>query len=158
VKNALAFVFACASAYVFSFAIDCLVGGMFGIYSKTAFPVATWIVIATITGFVALRLAPQGRFLVLPSVLITLLALFSGIVGRRYSLIVAAVMLAHSAGVWLMTARSNDSPMSNDKDDRELRAVVHAETPEAKAFRVLTGKTLAEFEAEKRSGEHRRND
>jgi hypothetical protein len=107
VKNALAFVFACASAYAFSFAIDCLVGGLLGIYTGTFFPVATWSAIALITGVVALRLAPQGRFLVIPSVLITLLAIFSGIVGRRYNLIVAAVMLADSFGVWHMTVRSS---------------------------------------------------
>jgi hypothetical protein len=103
VKNALAFVFACASAYAFSFATDCLVGGLLRIYTNAGFPAATWVVIAMITGLVALRLAPQGRFLVIPFALITLLALFSGIVGRRYNLTVAAVMLAESVGVWLTT-------------------------------------------------------
>jgi hypothetical protein len=105
VKNALAFVFAAVSAYSFSFAIDLLVGGLIGVYPNTAFlPVVTWAVIATITGFIALRLAPQGRFLVIPFAVITLVATFGGIVGRRYDFIVAAVMLAESVGVWLTTA------------------------------------------------------
>jgi len=89
-----------------SFSIDLLVGGLLGVYPSTAFlPVVTWSAIAIVTGYVALRLAPQGRFLIIPFVLITLLALFGGIVGHRYNLIVAAVMLAESAGVWLATAR-----------------------------------------------------
>ena len=37
VKNALAFVLAFVSAYAFSFAIDCLVGGLLRIYTNAAF-------------------------------------------------------------------------------------------------------------------------
>ncbi|MGA7462139.1 MAG: hypothetical protein WBW69_18050 [Candidatus Korobacteraceae bacterium] len=104
-KNALAFVLAGGSAYSFSFAIDLLVGGLLRVYPSTAFlPVVTWSAVAIVAGYVALRLAPEGRFLVVPFVLITLLALFGGIVGHRYNLVVAAVMLAESVGVWLATA------------------------------------------------------
>lgn len=109
-KNVLAFILAAVSAYAFSFAIDCLAGGLLGIYTNSTFlPVVTWAVVAVITGFSALRLAPQGRFLVVPFVLITLVALFGGIVGRRYNLIVAALMLAESAGVWLATSRATEA-------------------------------------------------
>lgn len=105
-KNVLAFAVAGASAYSFSFAIDLLLGGLLGVYPSTAFlPVVTWSVIATITGVVALRLAPTGRFLVIPFAGLALLALLGGVVGHRYSLIVGVVMLGQAAGVWLATAR-----------------------------------------------------
>jgi len=113
VKNAIAFVFASISAYTFSFAIDLLIGGLFKIYPNTAFlPVVTWAVIATVAVFVALRLAPQGRFLVIPFALIALIALFGGIVGHRYSLIVAAVMFAETVGIWLVTTQKTKQELS----------------------------------------------
>jgi len=106
-KSVVALVAAGASAYSFSFAIDLLLGGLLGVYPSTAFlPVVTWSVIASITGVVALRLAPAGRSLAIPFVVLALLALFGGVVGRRYSLIVGAVMLAQAIGVWLATARA----------------------------------------------------
>jgi hypothetical protein len=105
-KNLVAFVVAGASAYSFSFASDLLLGGLLGVYPSPAFlPVVTWSVIATITGILALRLAPTGRFLVIPFVVLALLALIGGVVGQRYSLIVGVVMLAQAVGVWIATAR-----------------------------------------------------
>jgi len=105
-KNVIAFVIAAASAYSFSFAIDLLFGGLLGVYPSTAFlPVVTWSVIAAITGVVALRLVPTGRFLVIPFAALAFLAFLGGVVGQRYSLLVAAVMLAEAIGVWLATAR-----------------------------------------------------
>ena len=105
-KNVVAFIVAGVSAYSFSFAIDLLLGGLLGIYPSTAFlPVVTWSVIATITGFVALRLAPTKRFLVIPFVGLALLGFLGGVVGHRYSLLVGSVMLAQAVGVWLATAR-----------------------------------------------------
>ncbi len=105
-KNVIALVIAAASAYSFSFAIDLLLGGLLGVYPSTAFlPVVTWSVIAAITGVVALRLAPTGRFLMIPFAGLALLAFFGGVVGQRYSLIVGAVMLAQAIGVWFATAR-----------------------------------------------------
>ncbi len=104
-KNVVAFIVAGVSACSSSFAIDLLLGGLLGIYPSTAFlPVVTWSVIAAISGFVALRLAPASRFLVIPFVGLALLAL-GGVVGHRYSLLVGAVMLAQAVGVWLATAR-----------------------------------------------------
>ena len=105
-KNVVAFIVAGVSACSFSFAIDLLLGGLLGIYPSTAFlPVVTWSVIAAISGFVALRLAPASRFLVIPFVGLALLAFLGGVVGHRYSLLVGAVMLAQAVGVWLATAR-----------------------------------------------------
>lgn len=105
-KNVIALVIAAASAYSFSFAIDLLLGGLLEVYPSTAFlPVVTWSVIAAITGIVALRLAPTGRFLMIPFAGFALLAFFGGVVGQRYSLFVGAVMLAEAIGVWLATAR-----------------------------------------------------
>lgn len=43
--------------------------------------------------------------------------------------------------------------MSNDSNEHRLTATAYAETPEAKAFQILTGRTLAEVEAEHKSGE-----
>ena len=105
-KNVIAFVIAAVSAYSFSFALDLLLGRLLGVYPSTAFlPVVTWSVIAAITGVVALRLAPTGRFLMIPFVGLALLAFLGGVVGQRYSLLVGAVMLAQAIGVWLTTAR-----------------------------------------------------
>src|ERR1019366_4100413 len=61
--------------------------------------------IAIITIIAAVCLAPDGRFLVIPFVVIALLALFGGIVARPYGLMVGALMLVQSAAIWLMTAR-----------------------------------------------------
>ena len=106
-KNILAFVIAGASAYSFSFAIDLLVAGLLGVYPSTAFlPVVTWSIIAAVTGIVALRLAPTGRFLVVPFFALTALALFGGVVGHRYSLIVGILLLAEAVGVWFATAQA----------------------------------------------------
>ena len=105
-KNVVAFVIAGASAYSFSFAVDLLLGGLLWVYPSTAFlPVVTWSIIATITGVIALRLAPTGQFLAIPFVALALLALIGGVVGRRYSLVVGVVMLAQAVGVWFATAR-----------------------------------------------------
>jgi hypothetical protein len=104
-KNFVAFIIAGASAYSFSFAVDLLLGGLLGVYPSTAFlPVVTWSVIATITGLIALRLAPTGRFLVIPSVALALLALTGRVVGHRYSLVVGVIMFGQAIGVWLATA------------------------------------------------------
>jgi hypothetical protein len=113
-KSVVAFVFAAASAYSFSFAIDLLLGGLLGVYPSTAFlPVVTWSIIATITGVIALRLAPTGRFLVIPFVGLALLALLGGVVGHSYSLIVGVVMLAQAVGVWFATRRVQHSGPSS---------------------------------------------
>ena len=109
-KNIIAFIIAGVSAYSFSFAVDLLLGGLLGVYPSTAFlPVVTWSVIAAITGFIALRLAPAGRFLVIPSVALGLLALIGGVVGHRYSLFVGVVMLGQAIGVWLATAPAREA-------------------------------------------------
>jgi|SRR5438093_2136341 len=113
-KKVVAFVIAGASAYSFSFALDLLVGGLLGVYPSTAFlPVVTWSIIAAVTGFVAWRLAPTGRFLVIPFVALALLALIGGIVGHRYNFLVGALMLPQAGGVWLATA-----PVQQRKDER----------------------------------------
>jgi hypothetical protein len=66
-KNLTAFVLAGVSAYAFSFALDLFFGALLGVYPSTAFlPVVTWSIIAAIAGVIALRLAPTGRFLVVP--------------------------------------------------------------------------------------------
>jgi len=103
-KNLLAFILASASAYAFSFALDLLLGGLLGFYTTTAFlPVVTWSIIAAISGVVALRLAPTGRFLVIPYIGLAAMAVVGGVVGHHYSLIVGVGMLAQATGVWLAT-------------------------------------------------------
>ncbi len=110
-KNVIAFIVAGASGYAFSFAFDLLLGGLLGVYPSTAFlPVVTWSVIATITGLIALRLAPAGRFLVIPSLLFGLLALIGGVVGHRYSLLVAFIMFVQAIAVLLATAPARTRP------------------------------------------------
>ena len=104
-KKIIAFIIAGLSAYSFSFAADLLFGGLLGVYPSTVFlPVVTWSVIATITVVIAWRLAPTGRFLVIPFVALALLALIGGIVGHRHSLFVSLVMVGQAIGVWLGTA------------------------------------------------------
>jgi hypothetical protein len=73
------------------------------LYPATAFlPVVTWSVIATITGLVALRLAASGRFLVVPFLVFACLALFGGIVGHHYSLLVGIGAIARASEVrWI---------------------------------------------------------
>lgn len=115
-KNVVALIIASVSAYSFSFAIDLLLGGLLGIYPSTAFlPVVTWSIIATITGFVALRLAPMGRFLVIPFVGLALLAFLGGVVGHRHSLIVGGMMLAQAIGVWMATSTRRHSMFAQDQ-------------------------------------------
>ncbi len=105
-KNIVAFGTAGVSAYSFSFAADLLVGGLLGVYPSTVFlPVVTWSIIAAIMGFIALLLAPTGRFLMIPFIAFALLALIGGIVGHAYSLFVALVMIGQAIGVWFATRR-----------------------------------------------------
>ena len=107
-KNVIAFIIAGGSAYSFSFALDLLLGGLIGVYPSTAFlPAVTWSVLAVITGFVALRLAPASRFLVIPFGVMAMFAFLGGIVGQRYSLIVGVVMLAQALGVLLASKAEN---------------------------------------------------
>jgi hypothetical protein len=104
-KKIIAFIIAGVSAYSFSFAVDLLLGGLLGVYPSTAFlPVVTWSIIATITALIALRLAPRGRFLVVPFVLLGLLAMLGGVVEHRYSLFVGLILLGQAIGVWFATA------------------------------------------------------
>jgi hypothetical protein len=108
VKSVIAFIIAGGSAYSFRFAID-LLGELIGVYPSTAFlPVVTWSVIAVITGFVALRLAPASRFLVIPFGVMAMFTFLGGIVGQRYSLIVGVVMLAQALGVWLASKAQDE--------------------------------------------------
>lgn len=103
-KNLTAFVFAGVSAYAFSFALDLLFGALLGVYPSTAFlPVVTWSIIAAIAGVIALRLAPTGRFLVVPCLVFAGMAFLGGVVGHRHSLFVGVGMLAQATGLWLAT-------------------------------------------------------
>ena len=105
-KHLVAFILSAISAYSLSFALDLLLGGMVGFYPSTAFlPVVTWSIIATICGILSLRLAHAARFLAIPALVLACLALFGGVVGRHYSLIVGVGMLAQAYGVWLATAQ-----------------------------------------------------
>lgn len=114
-KNMVALIIASVSAYSFSFAIDLFLGGLLGIYPSTVFlPVVTWSIIATITGFVALRLVPMGRFLVIPFAGLALLAFLGGVVGHRHSLLVGGMMLAQAIGVWMATSTRQHSMFVKD--------------------------------------------
>lgn len=113
-KQFVAFVLAAVSAYAFSFALDLLLGGLLGFYHATAFlPVVTWSIIATISGVAALRLAPAGRILVIPCLVFACMALFGGIVGRHYSLVVGIGLLAQAYGVWVATRPNQRRPAAS---------------------------------------------
>jgi hypothetical protein len=106
-KKIIAFIVAGISAYSYSFAFDLLLGALLKVYPSTAFlPVVTWLVIATITVFIALRLMPTGRFLIIPFLIFALLSLIGGVVGHRYSLIVSLAIFIESAGIWFATGKS----------------------------------------------------
>lgn len=104
-KNVLAFILACVSAYALSFAADLLFGAILGISPRdtTILPVFVWCLTAMITGVAAVALA-RKRFLAVPFVFITCAACFGGIVGQRYDFAVAGVMAFASLLVWLLTA------------------------------------------------------
>jgi hypothetical protein len=79
-KNLTAFILAAVSAYAFSFALDLLLGALLGVYRSTALlPVVTWSIIAAIAGVIALRLAPTGRFLVVPCLVFAGMAFLPGL-------------------------------------------------------------------------------
>jgi len=107
-KKLFAFIFASGSAYSFSFALDLLIGGVLRVYSSNVFiAVATWSVIATVCGVIALKLAPTFRMLTLPFIALALLALFGGIVGHRHSLLVGGIMLVQAFFVYRSTTQPN---------------------------------------------------
>jgi hypothetical protein len=105
-KTVLAFLLIAASSYALSFALDLLVGGLLGVYPAWRYlplPVVTWSILAAACGVVAVRLAPTGRFLIIPALVIAAIALFGGVIGHRHNFIVGAGVLAQAAVVWLTT-------------------------------------------------------
>ncbi len=111
-KNALAVILAGVSAYALSFAADLLFGAILRIYPRgtTMLPMFVWWFIAMITWLVAIALA-RKRFLAIPFVLITCIACFGGIVGKRYDFAVAGVMAFASVLVWLLTGIASTPPI-----------------------------------------------
>ena len=83
-KKLTGFIFASGSAYSFSFALDLVIGGLLKVYSSNVFvAVITWSVIATVCAVIALKIAPNFRWLSLPFFGFALVALFGGVVGHR---------------------------------------------------------------------------
>jgi len=107
-KKLTGFIFASGSAYSFSFALDLVIGGLLKVYSSNVFvAVITWSVIATVCAVIALKIAPNFRWLSLPFFGFALVALFGGVVGHRYSLLVGFFMLVQGIFVYRATSRAN---------------------------------------------------
>ena len=104
VKNALAFALAAVSAYAISFASDMFFGWAFKVYPREVFRVIpAWIITSAVTGILAVRIVRRARFVVIPYAVITLLAVFGGIVGHRYNFAVAGFMLYMTVCIWGLT-------------------------------------------------------
>jgi len=106
-RSGLSLILATGAAYAFSFAVDLLVGGLIGIYPKTAFlPVATWSVISAVSILAARALSRCSRWLALPYAAFGALAVLGGMVGAHpHNFIVAAAMFLHTHFVWKASTR-----------------------------------------------------
>jgi hypothetical protein len=105
-------VLASFAAYSFSFAIDLLLGGLFGVYPGTAFlPVVTWSAIAVLGILGGVRLSRPPAIVALPFIAFGGLALFGAIVGAHpHSYGVAAAMLAQAAVLGLVLRKTSSQP------------------------------------------------
>lgn len=104
IRKVLAFLAISASAYALSFSVDMLLGAIFHYYPPTFYiPVAIWLVIACITGFLALILWPGHSSLSIPSAVLAIVALIGGIVGHRFNFGVSAIMFVQSYFIWFCT-------------------------------------------------------
>lgn len=103
----LAIVASSVSAYALSFALDMVFGAIVGEYvPNVALPVATWSAIAILTGVLALRFAPTGRYLAAPALVIAALAFLGGFRGHVFDFAVGVGMLVQAWLVWRATAPS----------------------------------------------------
>ena len=112
-RTVLALLLSAVAAYTFSFAIDLLLGGVFGIYPKTAFlPTFTWSVISGVAFIGALKVASMRGWLPIPFVVFGTLALFGALVGTHpHSFGVAAAMLILSVLIWRFSRRTAQKPV-----------------------------------------------
>jgi len=107
-RTVLALLLSAVAAYTFSFATDLLLGGLFGVYPKTAFlPTFTWSVISGVAFIGAVKVASLRGWLSIPFVVFGTLALFGALVGTHpHSFGVAAAMLILSALIWRFSRRT----------------------------------------------------
>jgi hypothetical protein len=99
---------ATVSAYTFSFALDLLFGGLFHVYSTTAFlPVVSWSLLSFGALLVAFLLVGCNRWLAIPHAGLGSLATLSGMVGaRHYSLLVGGILLVQAFLIWSSSHRT----------------------------------------------------
>jgi hypothetical protein len=99
----ISLILATGAAYAFSFAADLLVGGLIGVYPRSAFlPAVTWSIISIVAVFIACAInGSNPRWLSIPYAGFGLLAGLAGAIGpHRYSLIVAILMFLHGYLLW----------------------------------------------------------
>lgn len=103
IRTALAILLSTVAAYTFSFVIDLLIGGFFGVYPNTSFVSAfyPWSVISIATFIGALKITSLRGYLSIPFVVFGTLALLGALVGTHpHSFGVAAVMFVIAVFVW----------------------------------------------------------
>jgi len=113
IRTVFALLLSTVSAYSFSFAIDLLLGGLFGVYPKSAFlPMVIWSLIAVIAFIYAMKVASLRGWLSIPFAVFSALALFGAFVGTApHSYGVAAAMLILAALIWWLSRRASHTPL-----------------------------------------------
>ena len=95
-------VLATGAAYAFSFAVDLLFGGLFGLYPNTAFlPVVTWSVLSTLVLLAAIAISRRNRWIALPYVAFGFLGALGGAVGSHpHNFAVSGLMFLQAYLLW----------------------------------------------------------
>lgn len=96
------------AAYAFSFAIDLLLGGIFGIYPNTVYPpVVTWSVISAAAFIGAVKVVSLRGWLGIPFAVFGTLALFGALVGTHpHNFGIAVVVLLQATIIWFVSRRT----------------------------------------------------
>ena len=111
-KKNFSLVLSALAAYSFSYAIDILLGGLFGIYMKNTIgpPVITWSIISIIAFIGAVKIGSLHRRLSVPFVIFGGLALLGAIVGTHaYNYGVAGIMFFQASIIWVTSRQSSSN-------------------------------------------------
>jgi hypothetical protein len=130
-RTALAILLSVIAAFAFSFAIDLLLGALFGVYPDTAFlPVVTRSVISVLAVIGAVKVASLRGWLAVPFVAFSALALFGAVVGTHpHSFGVGAILLIQAAIVWFICRRTTKNIVSGNNATRRSNRLAHLYAP-----------------------------
>jgi hypothetical protein len=118
IRTVAALVVAAGAAYTFSFAIDLLFGGLWGVYPSTVYPaVVTWSAMSCAAIWAACRISPTSRWLWTPYFALGLISAFGGFVSHHPLDFAVAVMLFVHAFLVLISRYNRKSSMISKRSN-----------------------------------------